>query len=204
MNIGYIRVIQKLKTNGITQDEFMNYDYNEKPILIDHSEFVDHRGSFYETYNKNILLTKYNIDKNFIVDNHSISHKNVIRGLHYQWEPKVDKLVRVSNGSILDVVVDIRLNSNKFGFVYKFLLSSISNKQLLIPSGFAHGFVAFEDNTHVQYKFTAIYNPKNSGTIYPFDTTLDIDWKIKESAICSKKDLNAESFSDYSKNPKFL
>ena len=171
----------------------------ESVTLIDCPVFKDHRGCFYESYNK----TKYNIKKDFVVDNHSISHKNVIRGLHYQWEPKVDKLVRVSNGSILDIVVDIRKKSNNFGRVYKFLLSSSNNKQLWIPCGFAHGFCALQDNTHVQYKFTEFYNPENCGTIYPFDPILDIDWDITTNPICSEKDLTAQSFLDYCNNPKF-
>ena len=175
----------------------------DKIVLIECPKFTDDRGVFYESYNKDILSSKYNIDKDFVVDNHSISHKNVIRGLHYQWEPKVDKLVRVSNGSIFDIVVDIRKNSDKFGSVYTFLLTAKNNKQLWIPNGFAHGFLSLEDNTHVQYKFTKIYNPINCGTIYPFDETLNIDWPIQGIPICSVKDLTSESFLDYCKSPKF-
>ena len=176
-----------------------------KPILIKGiRKFNDHRGYFYESYKKSLFDKEYNIKEDFVQDNHSFSCKNTIRGLHYQWDMPMGKLVRVSNGSIKDVVVDIRFNSEKYGTVYEYMLSSENGHQLYVPPGFAHGFICLSETASVLYKCTSEYNSDGESGINPFDSSLDIDWGIKkEECIVSSKDLNALSFLEYKKNPKF-
>jgi dTDP-4-dehydrorhamnose 3,5-epimerase len=174
-----------------------------EPILIDTKYFIDDRGIFYESYKKSSMIL-HNICKDFVQDNHSTSKKNTIRGLHYQWDKPMDKLVRVSFGVIMDVVVDIRINSKNYGKVYYYELSEQNLKQLYIPSGFAHGFVALSDIAHVQYKCTNEYNSSGESGIDPLDKDLNINWNIDiNRAIISNKDLNAISFKKYSLNAKF-
>lgn len=175
---------------------------NMEPVIIDVDCYEDDRGKFYESYRK----TKYSsiLDVNFVQDSQSISKKNVIRGLHYQYNPSIVKLVRVSQGSILDVVVDLNVNSKFYKKIYYFELNDRNLKQLLVPYGFAHGFLSLEDNTHVHYKFDNYYNKDGEGGIYPFDTDLYIEWGIsKEQAIVSEKDKSLQSFKKYLSNPKF-
>jgi len=175
-----------------------------EPILIKIKKFSDDRGVFYESYKKEFLKKEYNIDVDFVQDNHSISHKNVIRGLHYQWDEPMAKLVRVSYGKILDVVVDIRRNSKKFGQAYSYELDSEECNQLFVPAGFAHGFVALTDTAHVQYKCSCKYNKDGESGINPLDKYLNIDWKIDIlSAILSDKDRNSKSFDQYCLDTKF-
>jgi len=173
-------------------------------LIEDIKKFQDDRGIFYESYKEDFLLEKYGLENTFVQDNHSVSKKNVIRGLHYQWDQPMGKLIRVSHGSIIDIIVDIRRKSPNFGKVYKFSLSAQNINQLWVPPGFAHGFVSLEGNTHVQYKCTQVYNPDGEGGINPFDPTLNIDWGVTRSdALCSQRDLNSQSFSQYILNPKF-
>lgn len=173
-----------------------------EPILIDITSYEDHRGKFYESYRKTAHDLYVNVE--YVQDSHSISKKNVIRGLHYQYDPSILKLVRVSRGSIMDVVVDLNTSSSEYGKVYYFYLNDKNLKQLLVPKGFAHGFVSLEDDTHVQYKFDGYYNKTGEGGITPFDPDLNIQWGIgTEIAIVSDKDKNLQSFKEYEKNPKF-
>jgi len=175
-----------------------------EPILITSKKFIDHRGAFYESYKEKIYKEKTGLEINFLQDNHSISKKNVIRGLHYQWDRPMHKLVRVSVGSIIDVIVDIRKESKKYGNVYYYQLNEENNNQLFIPAGFAHGFLCLTDTAHVQYKCSELYNCNGESGINPFDDELKIDWKIdKISAIISDKDMNSKSFKQYSLEPKF-
>lgn len=173
-----------------------------EPLLIDVTSYEDHRGKFYESYRKSIHDHYLKID--YVQDSHSISKKNVIRGLHYQYDPSILKLVRVSKGSIMDVVVDLNISSLNYGKVYYFYLNDTNLKQLLVPRGFAHGFVSLEDDTHVQYKFDGYYNKTGEGGITPFDSDLNIEWGIDRAiAIVSDKDKNLQSFEEYKKTPKF-
>lgn len=175
------------------------------PILVKGiRKFTDHRGYFYESYKKSTFDQKYDIKEIFVQDNHSFSCKNTIRGLHYQWQEPMGKLVRASQGAIMDVVVDIRSKSEKYGTVYKYELSSENGHQLYVPPGFAHGFICLTDTASVLYKCTSEYNSHGESGINPFDKTLNIDWGIeKEKCIISEKDANALSFLDYKKDPKF-
>ena len=123
-------------------------------LIIQPRIFADDRGYFYESYNKKIFL-KLGLDLNFVQDNQSLSQKGVLRGLHFQNPPFAQgKLVRVIQGSVLDVVVDIRSNSPTYGQHEKVILSGENKTMFWIPPGFAHGFITLEDNTIFTYKCT--------------------------------------------------
>jgi dTDP-4-dehydrorhamnose 3,5-epimerase len=175
---------------------------NEPFLFTNINSYSDNRGYFYESYkkNKNNLI----LSQDFLQENHSVSKLNVIRGLHYQWNSPMGKLVKVTKGRIVDVIVDIRKNSNTYKKIYYYDISEYNLNQLWVPAGFAHGFVSLEENTHVDYMCTSVYNKFGEAGINPFDKNLDINWYIKkEDAICSEKDLNAQSFEDYLRDPKF-
>ena len=176
----------------------------KKPILITGiKRFSDHRGSFSEVYKKSYLAS-FGILTDFVQDNQSISRRNTIRGLHYQWNLPMDKLVRVSKGEIMDVVVNIKSSSPDFGRVHTFYLSEENLHQLFIPSCYAHGFVALSDEAIVHYKCSNEYNKEGEGGICPLDKTIGIDWGVSSSnMIISDKDRAAQSFQEYKDNPKF-
>ena len=170
-------------------------------ILFTPTVYEDNRGMFFQSYDESI--SRY-INENFVQDNHSYSHKNVIRGLHYQWDKPMGKLVRVVMGSAIDYFVDIRKNSPTFGQYDSVLLSAENNKMIWIPEGFAHGFLSAEDHTTVLYKCTSYYNKFGESGINPFDPEINIDWPIdRKDAIISEKDMNSQLFSEYSKDIKF-
>tara|TARA_B100001057_G_scaffold500928_1_gene618909 strand:- start:2743 stop:3291 length:549 start_codon:yes stop_codon:yes gene_type:complete len=150
--------------------------------------FHDERGYFFESFNKR-LLDKFNTIS-FIQDNESKSSKNIIRGLHFQIPPyNQTKLIRVVQGTILDVVVDLRKNSSTFKKKFSIMLDDKNKKQLLVPSGFAHGFVTLSDNCIINYKVDNIYSKKHERGIIFSDNDLNINWGISESeAIISQKD----------------
>ena len=173
-------------------------------IIITPRIFTDERGYFCETYNvDNLKELGFAVD--MVQDNQSKSQKNVIRGLHYQWDEPMGKLVRVIKGSVRDVIVDIRKYSPTYGESASFLLTEENNKQLWVPSGFAHGILSLEDNTIVSYKCSSVYNSNGESGINPFDEYLNVDWGIdKAEAIVSEKDAVAKSFLDYDRDPKFF
>jgi dTDP-4-dehydrorhamnose 3,5-epimerase len=158
--------------------------------------FGDQRGFFLETFN----ASRYNdILRNiqFVQDNFSSSNKGVLRGLHFQNPPySQGKLVQVITGSALDVAVDLRRNSETYGQHVKVLLSSEKRNQFWIPEGFAHGFIALEDNTIFSYKCTNYYNPQSEVTILWNDRNLNIDWQI-DNPIISPKDKEGVLFKDF-------
>ncbi len=163
--------------------------------------FVDNRGFFMESYNQNVANE---LGVEFKQDNHSKSYKNVLRGLHYQWAEPMGKLLRVVKGSGLDCVVDIRPSSPTFGQHELFLLTENNYYELWVPPGFAQGFLSIEDDTHLCYKASALYNGDAEGALNPLDMQLDIDWGVDpESIILSSKDQYAQSFGEYSEAPKF-
>lgn len=161
--------------------------------------FKDNRGYSYQNY----LYDNY-ININFVQELHSVSKKNVIRGLHYQWDKPLAKLIRVSKGSIFDVIVDINSKSKNFGKIYTFVISEKNLNQLFIPPWYAHGFLSLEDDTHVQYKFTQYYNSQGEDGIYAFDKTLNINWGVEEEqCILSERDKNLKSYEVYLSNKRF-
>lgn len=171
-------------------------------IIIEPTIFDDDRGWFFEAFNeplfhKELALLNCPIPRPFIQDNHSNSKKNVLRGLHYQMGPHAQgKLVRVISGAVFDVVVDIRKGSLTYGKWFGIELSAINQKMLWIPEGFAHGFVALEDNTQFLYKTTDVYSQKSERSIRWNDPELAIEWPISESLIVSKKDQEAPFFAE--------
>lgn len=171
-------------------------------VIIEPRVFSDERGAFSETYNINAFREAVGEEINFVQDNQSISKKGVLRGLHYQNPPHAQgKLVRVIRGSVIDVAVDIRSNSQTFGQHMAIELSGENGKQFWIPPGFAHGFVALEENTIFAYKCTELYHPESEGCIRWNDQALNIDWKI-DSPLVSDKDALGEDFTKF--ETKFL
>ncbi len=164
--------------------------------------YRDDRGFFTESFNQKI---QDELNVNFLQDNHSKSKQYVIRGLHYQWDNPMGKLLRVVSGAGIDVVVDIRKNSPTYGEYESFKLTDSNFNILWVPPGFAQGFLALEENTHLCYKTTALHNRNAEGAINPINSGLDIDWGVPNNDILlSDKDTLAQSFNDYNLNPKFL
>ena len=159
-------------------------------IIIEPAIHGDSRGYFVETFREDKLEEFLGYKINFCQDNESKSSKGVLRGLHYQLAPySQTKLVRVIQGSVLDVVVDIRKGSPTFGKYISMELTSKNKRQLLIPRGFAHGFVVLEDDTIFSYKVDNYYNPKNDRGIAFNDKDIGIDWKLNiDNLILSSKD----------------
>ena len=147
--------------------------------IITYDTFVDHRGYFGVPYNKEIFNHNVGYDVEFVQDNMSYSHLGTIRGLHFQTgEYEQAKLVTCTGGHVLDVIVDIRKNSPSYGKVVEIELISMSNKQVFVPRGCAHGFSALSDNTIVQYKVDNSYNKESEGGIIYNDPTLNIKWRV--------------------------
>jgi dTDP-4-dehydrorhamnose 3,5-epimerase len=159
--------------------------------------FEDSRGHFFESYNTQTFLQQ-GINIKFVQDNQSCSSYGVIRGLHFQNPPHAQaKLVRVLQGTILDVAVDIRNGSPTYGKSFAVELSAKNKKQLFIPAGFAHGFSVLSETAEVLYKCDNYYNKQSEGGIIYNDASLNIDWKIPEDkAIISDKDVMNAKFAE--------
>ncbi len=158
--------------------------------IIKPTVFEDTRGYFFEAYNQNTLVSQ-GININFVQDNQSFSKRGTLRGLHYQNPPYAQtKLVRVLQGEIIDVAVDIRKQSPTYGQHFAIKLSAENKKQLLIPHGFAHGFSVISETAVVMYKCDQFYNKASEGGIRFDDPSLNIDWGMDlKDAIVSDKDL---------------
>lgn len=165
-------------------------------LVIEPNVFNDQRGYFFESFNQLKFNEKTNTNIVFQQDNQSKSDYGVIRGLHYQLNPySQTKLVRVLEGMIFDVAVDLRKKSDTYGQWYGLELSAENKKQLLIPQGFAHGFSVLSQTAVVLYKCDNLYNPEAEAGIIYNDSELKIDWKIPAAqAIISEKDINLPSF----------
>ena len=174
----------------------------EDVYLIVPSVHMDKRGSFHESYNREVYRTA-GIHDTFVQDNFSISKKGVLRGMHYQWDGPLGKLITVIRGSVLDMIVDIRYGSPTYGQATSIQLSEYNKHQLWLPSGFAHGFLASEDNTTVYYKYNCSYNKQGEGVINPLDKQLSLDWRGSVPWEISERDRLGLSFEEYTKNPKF-
>jgi|TARA_B110001454_G_scaffold127604_1_gene118974 dTDP-4-dehydrorhamnose 3,5-epimerase len=164
--------------------------------------FNDERGYFFENF-KHSAFKQHQIDLNFIQENFSKSKKNVIRGLHFQKNPKAQaKLVTAVSGEIFDVAVDLRKNSSTFGKWVGEILSEINHKSLYVPKGFAHGFCVLSEGATVMYKINQEYSPDHEQGIVWNDPDIAISWPISEPII-SEKDQNLPLFKnqDYDFNP---
>lgn len=163
-------------------------------VLIEPTVYEDERGWFMESFNEAIFHTQLGnlglpIPHHFVQDNHSHSKKGVLRGLHYQLPPHAQgKLVSVTQGAVFDVVVDIREQSPTFGQTVQVELSAKNKHMLWIPEGFAHGFLALEDNTHFFYKVTDFYNQAHEACLRWDDPVLGINWPKREGAIINSRD----------------
>ena len=161
-------------------------------LLIEPEVFSDNRGFFFESFNARRFAEATELDVAFVQDNHSLSRKGTLRGLHYQLEQPQGKLVRVIEGSIFDVVVDIRRSSPNFGHWVGQELSHENKKQLWVPPGYAHGFLTLSDTAQVIYKTTDYYVPEDERNIIWSDETIGIDWPDLDSPpILSPRDLDA-------------
>lgn len=167
-------------------------------VIIEPSIFKDNRGYFFESYNQK-AFEKEGLNYNFIQDNQSKSSYGTIRGLHFQkGEYAQAKLVRVVEGAVLDVAVDLRKNSPTYGQHVAVELSAENNRQLLIPRGFAHGFSVLSPTAIFTYKCDNVYNKESEGGIRYDDKDLNIDWKIDvKNAITSEKDLSHPLLKDF-------
>ena len=165
-------------------------------IVLFPTLFSDDRGSFCEAYKKTILDDILGYKVEFVQDNESFSSKGVLRGLHFQKGVYAQaKLVRVVKGAVLDVAVDLRLESPTYGQHFSIELSSENKKQLFIPRGFAHGFVVLSDTALFSYKCDNYYNKASESGIIYNDPTLNIDWKFPDDQLqLSKKDLELPQF----------
>ncbi|GHC44435.1 dTDP-4-dehydrorhamnose 3,5-epimerase [Ulvibacter litoralis] len=160
--------------------------------------FKDERGSFFETFNAKLFKTVTGIDVAFIQDNQSQSSYGVLRGLHFQKGAMAQaKLVRVVKGKVLDIVVDLRKDSETFGKQFSIILDAIDNKQLFVPRGFAHGFITLTDDAIFAYKCDNYYDAASEGGIIYNDATLSIDWHLSpKDFIVSEKDKQLPTFKE--------
>jgi dTDP-4-dehydrorhamnose 3,5-epimerase len=172
--------------------------------VIEPTVFGDARGYFMETYNYKDYAAA-GIDQNFVQDNQSASKKGVLRGLHYQINFPQDKLVRVINGEVFDVAVDLRDGSKTFGKWYGLVLSAENKKQFFVPKGFAHGFVVLSDYAEFCYKVTDFYHPNDEGGLLWNDPDIGIEWILPEGMteqdlLLSDKDRVLHGIKEYQAN----
>lgn len=167
-------------------------------FILEPFVFEDERGIFIETFNEETFKKATSLSTHFVQDNQSKSTKGVLRGLHYQTgEFAQAKLVRAAKGRVLDIVVDLRKDSDTFGQHFSIILDDISHKQLFVPRGFAHGFITLSESSIFAYKCDNFYNAAaESGIIYN-DATLSLDWHLPhEQLIVSAKDITLQSFEE--------
>jgi dTDP-4-dehydrorhamnose 3,5-epimerase len=165
-------------------------------FLIEPKIFKDERGLFFESFNQKTFSDATNTNILFVQDNHAESVKGVLRGLHYQKNPMAQaKLVRVTEGEVFDVAVDLRHASRTFGQWVSVILSKENQKQLFIPEGFAHGYLTLSDHATFLYKASQFYSPEHEGAISWDDETLNINWPKIKDILMSPKDTKALSFN---------
>jgi dTDP-4-dehydrorhamnose 3,5-epimerase len=164
-------------------------------FILEPRVFADERGFFLESYNQQAMAA-LGIAELFVQDNHSCSSRNVLRGLHYQVKHPQGKLVRVSEGEILDVAVDLRKSSPTFGGWEAVCLSGENKRMLWIPAGLAHGFRVISEKAHVLYKATDFYAPEHERTLAWNDPRLKIGWGLDGDPIVSAKDQRGVAFPD--------
>jgi dTDP-4-dehydrorhamnose 3,5-epimerase len=165
-------------------------------LILEPKVFGDDRGFFYESYNQQAIQAATGLDVTFVQDNHSKSARNVLRGLHYQVEQPQGKLVRVVQGEVFDVAVDIRKGSKTFGLWVGQILSAENKKQLWVPPGLAHGFVVLSETAEFLYKTTDYYAPAHERCIAWNDPDLAINWQMQGEPLLSAKDAAGAAFRD--------
>jgi dTDP-4-dehydrorhamnose 3,5-epimerase len=163
-------------------------------LIIEPQVYGDDRGFFLESFNQKDFREKTGVNTTFVQDNHSMSLKNVLRGLHYQIPNPQGKLVRVVNGSVFDVAVDARKGSPTFGQWVGCILSAENKRIFWVPEGFAHGFLVLSDRAEFLYKTTNYYYPQYEKTIAWNDADLGIDWPLDTPPILSPKDQAGQPF----------
>jgi|ERR1700722_3821915 len=164
-------------------------------FILEPRVFADERGFFLESYSER-TFEELGILERFVQDNHSYSRRGVLRGLHYQIKQAQGKLVRVVEGEILDVAVDLRRSSSHFGKSVEVRLSGDNKRMLWIPAGFAHGFHVISDEAHVCYKATDYYAPEHERTLLWSDPELKINWELEGEPIVSAKDQRGAALRD--------
>ncbi|GBE76488.1 MAG: dTDP-4-dehydrorhamnose 3,5-epimerase [Microcystis aeruginosa Ma_QC_Ch_20071001_S25] len=163
-------------------------------LIIEPQVYGDDRGFFLESFNQKDFREKTGVNTTFVQDNHSMSLKNVLRGLHYQIPNPQGKLVRVVSGSVFDVAVDARKSSPTFGQWVGCVLSAENKRIFWVPEGFAHGFLVLSDRAEFLYKTTNYYYPQYEKTIAWNDADLGIDWPLETPPILSPKDQAGQPF----------
>ena len=168
-------------------------------LVLRTDAFEDQRGFFLEAYRAD-LFRALGLPGEFLQDNHSRSKRGVVRGLHFQWDPPMGKLMRVTYGRAFVVAVDIRKGSPTVGKWVGLEISAEDKRQVWAPAHFARGFCALSDWAEVQYKRTAIYNPKGESGIRWNDPSIGIEWPLRD-CILSDKDCNAQTFDEWLASP---
>jgi dTDP-4-dehydrorhamnose 3,5-epimerase len=165
-------------------------------LIFEPAVLPDERGLFFESYNERAFAKVLGEGRRFVQDNHSVSMRHVVRGLHYQIRQPQAKLVRVTHGEIFDVSVDLRKASPTFGKWAGVRVSSENRRQVWIPEGFAHGFLVLSERADVLYKTTDYYAPAEERTLLWNDPALGIDWPVSGDVILSAKDAVGTPFRD--------
>jgi dTDP-4-dehydrorhamnose 3,5-epimerase len=164
--------------------------------IIEPKVFGDARGFFYESFNAREFNEAVGSEVRFVQDNHSLSARNVLRGLHYQVKHAQGKLVRVIAGEVFDVAVDLRKSSANFGAWVGVHLSAANRRQLWVPPGFAHGFIVLSDSAEFLYKTTDYWYPEYERSIVWNDQTIGIDWPQSGEPLLAAKDAAGKSLND--------
>jgi dTDP-4-dehydrorhamnose 3,5-epimerase len=165
-------------------------------LLFEPRAFPDERGLFYESFNQPAFEAATGLVRSFPQDNHSLSRKGVLRGLHYQLPPHAQgKLVRVARGAVFDVAVDLRRHSPSFGRWVGEILTAENRRQLWIPEGFAHGFLALEESTEFLYKTTDLYDKSSERSVRWDDPEIGIAWPLDAAPLLSPKDASAPTLT---------
>ncbi len=174
--------------------------FEDRVVVLNTKVFEDERGWFLEAYRSD-QLRELGLPCEFIQDNHSGSERGVVRGLHFQWEPKMAKLMRVTVGRAFLVAVDIRKGSPTLGQWVGIEASAENRLQMFAPAGFARGFCVLSDFAEIQYKCTSIYNPKGESSILWKDERIGIDWPV-ENPLLSDRDRKAQTLSEWLERPE--
>ena len=165
-------------------------------LILEPKVFGDDRGFFFESFNAKAFEQATGLKREFVQDNHSKSAKNVLRGLHYQIQNPQGKLVRVVQGEVFDVAVDLRMSSKTFGKWVGVYLSAENKRQFWVPEGFAHGFVVLSETAEFLYKTTNYYAPEYERSLLWSDNSLRIDWPLLGPPVLAAKDASASVFAD--------